>query len=176
MGCAAWLELYERMGQPEPDMIIIAQDGVLDLNTITSIHLPPGKFIWFSDLYFGLQAYRLCVHWYCIYAYKSSKFLIPLLEENEDNEIGTASGAVSGVNPLLIGERILKVIKTIENITFETNIPALNASAAASGQAYIPSEWRDDPGFVSCANEAYKKAKQSGSPGYEYIEQVETEH
>lgn len=63
-GCADWPELYERLGRAEPDVIIIAQDGVAGLNTITSIHLPPGKFIWFSDLDFGLQAYRLCVPWF----------------------------------------------------------------------------------------------------------------
>lgn len=63
-GCADWPELYERLGQAEPDVIIIAQDGVEGLNTLTNIHLPPRKFIWFSDLDFGLQAYRLCVPWF----------------------------------------------------------------------------------------------------------------
>lgn len=62
--CADWPELYERLGQAESDVIIIAQDGVEGLNTITNIHLPPKKFIWFSDLEFGLQAYRLCVSWF----------------------------------------------------------------------------------------------------------------
>lgn len=62
--CADWPELYERLGQAEPDVIIIAQDGVEGLNTLTNIHLPPRKFIWFSDLDFGLQAYRLCVSWF----------------------------------------------------------------------------------------------------------------
>lgn len=63
-GCADWPELYKRLEQAEPDVIIIAQGGVVGLNTITSIHLPPRKFIWFSDLDFGLQAYRLCVPWF----------------------------------------------------------------------------------------------------------------
>lgn len=36
------------------------------LNTITGIHLPPGKFIWFSDLDFAVQAYRLSVGWFGI--------------------------------------------------------------------------------------------------------------
>ena len=63
-GCTDWPELYERLKQAEPDVIIIAQDGVEGLNTITNIHLPPKRFIWFSDLDFGLQAYRLCVPWF----------------------------------------------------------------------------------------------------------------
>ena len=63
-GCAGWPELYERLKQAEPDVIIIAQDGVEGLNTLTNIHLPPRKFIWFSDLDFSLQAYRLCVPWF----------------------------------------------------------------------------------------------------------------
>lgn len=63
-GCTDWPELYERLKQAEPDVIIIAQDGVEGLNTLTNIHLPPRKFIWFSDLDFSLQAYRLCVPWF----------------------------------------------------------------------------------------------------------------
>ena len=63
-GCADWPELYERLSQAEPDVIIIAQNGVAGLDTVTSIHLPPGKIIWFSDLDFGLQAYRLCLPWF----------------------------------------------------------------------------------------------------------------
>ncbi|MCC8024442.1 MAG: hypothetical protein LIP16_03965 [Clostridium sp.] len=63
-GCADWPELHEKLGQVEPDVIIIAQDGVEGLNTLTNIHLPSRKFIWFSDLDFGLQAYRLCVPWF----------------------------------------------------------------------------------------------------------------
>lgn len=64
IGCADWPELYEKLEQAEPDIIIIAQDGVEGLNTITNIHLPPRRFIWFSDLDFGLQAYRLCLSWF----------------------------------------------------------------------------------------------------------------
>lgn len=63
-GCAGWPELYEKLKQAEPDVIIIAQNGVAGLNTITSIHLPPRKLIWFSDLDFSLQAYRLCIPWF----------------------------------------------------------------------------------------------------------------
>ena len=63
-GCADWPELYETLKQGEPDVIIIAQDGVEGLNTITNIHLSPRKFIWFSDLDFGVQAYRMCLAWF----------------------------------------------------------------------------------------------------------------
>lgn len=65
-GVADWPELFEQLKEAEPDIIIVAQDGVDGLNTITSIHLPPGKFIWFSDLDFAVQAYRLCVSWFGI--------------------------------------------------------------------------------------------------------------
>lgn len=61
---ADWPELFEKLEQAEPDVIIIAQDGVEGLDTLTSIHLPPSRFIWFSDLDFSLQAYRLCVSWF----------------------------------------------------------------------------------------------------------------
>lgn len=63
-GCADWPELYEKLGKAEPDIIIIAQNGVDGLNTITNMHLPPKRFIWFSDLDFALQAYRLCLSWF----------------------------------------------------------------------------------------------------------------
>lgn len=63
-GCADWPELFERLRQTEPDVILIAQDGVEGLNTITNMHLPPGKIIWFSDLDFAVQAYRLCLSWF----------------------------------------------------------------------------------------------------------------
>lgn len=60
-GCADWPELYERLGQAEPDVILVAQNGVKGLDILTNIHLPPSQFIWFSDLDFSLQAYRLCI-------------------------------------------------------------------------------------------------------------------
>lgn len=63
-GSADWSELYELLCQEEPDIIIIAQDGVAGLDTITNIHLPPRKFIWYSDLEFAVQAYRMCVSWF----------------------------------------------------------------------------------------------------------------
>lgn len=63
-GAADWPELFEQLKEAEPDIIIVAQDGVDGLNTITGIHLPPGKFIWFSDLDFAVLAYRLSVGWF----------------------------------------------------------------------------------------------------------------
>lgn len=62
--CAGWPELYASLEHAEPDVIIIAQDGVEGLNTVTNIHLPPSKFIWFSNLDFSMQAYRLCLPWF----------------------------------------------------------------------------------------------------------------
>lgn len=44
------------------------------------------------------------------------------------------------------------------------------------GKAYIPPEKRNDPGFISYANEAYKKAKKAGVPGHEYIEPVDLQY
>lgn len=68
-------------------MIIIAQDGVEGLNTLTNIHLPPGKFIWFSDLDFGLQAYRLCVSWF-----GSKPVTYPKMAQALTRCIGAATG------------------------------------------------------------------------------------
>ena len=63
-GCADWPELLEKLRQGEPDLLIVAQNGVAGLDTITSAHLPPQKIIWFSDLDFGVQSYRLCLFWF----------------------------------------------------------------------------------------------------------------
>lgn len=60
-GCGDWLNLAKRLSISEPDIVIVAQDGVEGLDTITSASLLKGKIIWFSNLDFGLQAYRLCV-------------------------------------------------------------------------------------------------------------------
>ena len=64
-GAADWPELFEKLKQAEPDVIIIAQNGVEGMDTLTNVHLPPRRFIWFSDLDFGVQAYRLCVPFFC---------------------------------------------------------------------------------------------------------------
>lgn len=62
--CADWPELMEKLKLAEPDVLVAAQDGVDGLDTITSAHLPPRKVIWFSDLDFGVQSYRLCLSWF----------------------------------------------------------------------------------------------------------------
>lgn len=64
-GCADWPELEELTRLAVPDIVIVAQDGVDGLNTITSARLLSRKIIWFSDLDFGVQAYRLCVPFFC---------------------------------------------------------------------------------------------------------------
>lgn len=63
-GCDDWPELFEMLRKEAPDVVVIAQDGVKGLDTITSAHLSPKKIIWFSDLDFGVQAYRLCLSWF----------------------------------------------------------------------------------------------------------------
>ena len=64
-GCADWPELDGMVKLALPDAVIVAQDGVEGLNTITSARLLSRKIIWFSDLDFGVQAYRLCVPFFC---------------------------------------------------------------------------------------------------------------
>lgn len=64
-GCAGWPELDGMVKRALPDAVIVAQDGVEGLNTITGARLLSRKIIWFSDLDFGVQAYRLCVPFFC---------------------------------------------------------------------------------------------------------------
>ena len=64
-GCADWPELDGMTRRGLPDAVIVAQDSVEGLNTITSARLLSRKIIWFSDLDFGVQAYRLCVPFFC---------------------------------------------------------------------------------------------------------------
>lgn len=64
-GCAGWPELDGMVKRGLPDAVIVAQDGVEGLDTITSARLLSRKIIWFSDLDFGVQAYRLCVPFFC---------------------------------------------------------------------------------------------------------------
>lgn len=54
-GCADWQELESIVTHAFPDIVIIAQDGVDGLNTITSARLLSRKIIWFSDLDFGFR-------------------------------------------------------------------------------------------------------------------------
>ena len=65
-GCADWPELDGIVKRALPDAVIVAQDSVEGLNTITSARLLARKIIWFSDLDFGVQAYRLCVPFFCL--------------------------------------------------------------------------------------------------------------
>lgn len=62
--CKDWQELRELLKKEEPDVVIIAQNGVEGLDIITGMKIISGKLIWFSDLDFGLQAYRLCVSYF----------------------------------------------------------------------------------------------------------------
>lgn len=64
-GCADWPELEGMVKLALPDMVVVVQDGVEGLNTITSSRLLSRKIIWFSNLDFGVQAYRLCVPFFC---------------------------------------------------------------------------------------------------------------
>lgn len=62
--CSDWPGLMEQLRQEEPDVLVVTQNGVDGLDTITSAHLPPRKVVWFSDLDFGVQSYRLCLSWF----------------------------------------------------------------------------------------------------------------
>lgn len=63
-GCADWQGLIGQLKEGEPDVVIVAQSGVAGMDIITSAHLSPRKCIWFSDLDFAIQAYRLCLGWF----------------------------------------------------------------------------------------------------------------
>ena len=64
-GCADWEGLAGRVLLKEPDVVVVAQDGVEGLDTVTSAGALCGRIVWFSDLDFGVQAYRLCVPYFC---------------------------------------------------------------------------------------------------------------
>lgn len=63
-GCADWPELAQCLEQDRPEILILAQDGVEGLDTLTGLTPLPIKVIWFSDLDFGVQSYRLCVTYF----------------------------------------------------------------------------------------------------------------
>ncbi len=63
-GCADWEGLAGRVLVSEPDVVVVAQDGVEGLDTVTSAGALAGRIVWFSDLDFGVQAYRLCVSYF----------------------------------------------------------------------------------------------------------------
>lgn len=82
-GCADWPELEGMTRRGLPDAVIVAQDSVEGLNTITSARLLSRKIIWFSDLDFGVQAYRLCVPFFCqkpVTRYKMEQALTRFME------------------------------------------------------------------------------------------------
>lgn len=84
-GCADWPELECMVKQALPDVVIVAQDSVEGLNTITSARLLSRKIIWFSDLDFGVQAYRMCVPFFCqkpVTQKKMEQALTRLMEVN----------------------------------------------------------------------------------------------
>ena len=85
-GCADWPELEGMTRRGLPDAVIVAQDSVEGLNTITSARLLSRKIIWFSDLDFGVQAYRLCVPFFCtkpVTRYKMEQALSRLMAVNQ---------------------------------------------------------------------------------------------
>mgnify|MGYP000857769992 FL=1 len=64
-GCKDWPELDGMVKQALPDAVIVAQDGVEGLNTVTSARNLARRILWFSDMDFRVQAYRLCVPFFC---------------------------------------------------------------------------------------------------------------
>lgn len=62
--CGDWQELSRQVREKTADAIIVAQDGVSGLDTITGLKIPSGRLVWFSDLDFIIQAYRLCVSYF----------------------------------------------------------------------------------------------------------------
>ena len=64
-GCADVPELDGMVKQALPDAVIMAQDGVEGLNTITSARNLVRRILWFSDMDFRVQAYRLCIPFFC---------------------------------------------------------------------------------------------------------------
>lgn len=62
--CGGWQDLCREIKQREADVIILAQNGVKGLDMVTGLKVLTGKLIWFSDLDFGVQAYRLNVHYF----------------------------------------------------------------------------------------------------------------
>ena len=54
-GCADWLELDGMVKQALPDAVIVAQDGVEGLNTITSARILSRRILWFSDMDFRVH-------------------------------------------------------------------------------------------------------------------------
>lgn len=62
--CKDWPQLYHLIKEKKADFLIIAQDGVRGLDIVTGLNIAEGKIIWFSDLDFGVQAYRLGITYF----------------------------------------------------------------------------------------------------------------
>lgn len=62
--CSNWQELSCQLKEKPVDTIIVALDGVNGLDIITGLKIPSGRLIWFSDLDFGIQAYRLGITYF----------------------------------------------------------------------------------------------------------------
>lgn len=62
--CGDWQGLSRLIKEKTADAIIVAQDGVSGLDIITGLRIASGRLIWFSDLDFSIQAYRLCVSYF----------------------------------------------------------------------------------------------------------------
>ena len=64
--CRGWPELADKLKQGGYDLVIVSQEGVKGLDLITSARPLLDRIIWFSDLDFALQAYRLCVSYFAM--------------------------------------------------------------------------------------------------------------
>lgn len=62
--CADWQGLSRQIREKKADAVIIAQNGTEGLDIVTGLKLNSGKIIWFSDLDFAVQAYRLCIAYF----------------------------------------------------------------------------------------------------------------
>lgn len=63
-GCACFQAAAELLKAEKNDVFVVAQDGVEGMDTITCAGSLAGQVIWFSDLDFGVQSYRLCVSYF----------------------------------------------------------------------------------------------------------------
>lgn len=62
--CKDWIGLRCLIKEKETEVLIIALDGVESLDIVTGLKMPAGKIIWFSDLDFGVQAYRMSISYF----------------------------------------------------------------------------------------------------------------
>lgn len=62
--CGDWQELCSQIRKKGADIVIVAQEGVKGLDIMTGLKVSAMKRIWFSDLDFGVQAYRLNVSYF----------------------------------------------------------------------------------------------------------------